>query len=66
VGRGGTSWLAFTGAHLGFFGLGPTLNAAVLSTALVWLYVRERSVWPVSVLHALNSVFAYLLAPLLY
>lgn len=62
---GGVSWLAFTGAHLGFFGLGATLNTAVLSGALVWLYVRERSIWPVVVLHGLNSIFAYVLAPLL-
>ncbi|MBE0411244.1 MAG: CPBP family intramembrane metalloprotease [Anaerolineales bacterium] len=61
----GVSWLTFTGVHLGFFGLGATLNATVLSAALVWLYVRERSIWPVLVLHALNSVFAYLLVPLL-
>lgn len=60
------SWLAFTGVHLGFFGLGATLNAAVLSGALVWLYVRERSVWPVFVMHGFNSVFAYVLVPLLY
>lgn len=59
------SWVAFTGVHLGFFGPGATLNAAVLSAALVWLYVRERSIWPVLVLHALNSGFAYLLVPLL-
>ena len=59
------SWLAFTVGHLGFFGLGPTLNVAVLSAALVWLYLRERSLWPVIVLHALNSLFAYMIAPLL-
>lgn len=61
----GVSWVTFTGVHLGFFGLGATLNATVFSAALVWLYVRERSIWPVFVLHALNSVFAYLLVPLL-
>ncbi len=61
----GASWLAFTGVHLGFFGPGATLNVAVLSGALVWLYVRERSVWPVLITHGLNSVFAYLLAPVL-
>jgi membrane protease YdiL (CAAX protease family) len=62
----GVSWLAFTAVHLGFFGIGATLNAAVLSAALVWLYVRERSIWPVVVVHGLNSGFAYLLVPLLF
>lgn len=59
------SWVAFTSMHLGFFGLGATLNAGVLSAALVWLYVRERNLWPVVVLHSLNSIFAYLLVPLM-
>ena len=59
------SWAAFTLVHLGFFGPGPTLNVAVLSAAFVWLYVRERSIWPVVLMHGLNSLFAYLLVPLL-
>lgn len=59
------SWVAFTVVHLGFFGPGPTLNVAVLSAAFVWLYVRERSIWPVVVMHGLNSLFAYLLVPML-
>jgi len=59
------SWVAFTAVHLGFFGPGPTLNVAVLSAAFVWLYVRERSIWPVVLMHGLNSLFAYLLVPLL-
>lgn len=46
-------------------GIGATLNAAVLSGALVWLSVREPIAWPVMVLHGLNSAFAYLLVPLL-
>lgn len=37
----------------------------MLAAALVWLYVRERSVWPVVVLHALKSAFAYVLVPVI-
>jgi membrane protease YdiL (CAAX protease family) len=59
------SWLAFTGVHLRFFGLGPTLDVSVLSAALVLLYLRERSIWPCVVVHGLNGLFAYLVFPLL-
>ena len=58
------SWLAFTGVHLRFVGLGPALDVSVLSAALVLLYLKERSIWPCVVVHALNGLFAYLVFPL--
>jgi membrane protease YdiL (CAAX protease family) len=57
------SWLAFTGVHLRFFGLGPALDVSVLSAALVLLYLKERSIWPCVVVHGLNGLFAYLVFP---
>jgi len=62
---GAVSWLAFTLVHLVFFGLGPTIDVSVLSAALVFLYLKERSIWPCVVLHGLNNAFAYLIIPLL-
>ncbi len=58
------SWLAFTGVHLRFFGLGPTLDVSVFAAALVLLYLKERSIWPCVVAHGLNGLFAYLVFPL--
>jgi Na+/H+ antiporter NhaD/arsenite permease-like protein len=46
--------------------VGAALGAIGLSAALVWLHVRERSIWPVVVVHGLSSGFAYLLVPLLF
>jgi len=59
------SWIAFTFVHLKFFGLGPTLDTAVLSAGLVILYLRERSIWPCIVVHGINDVFGLLMSPLL-
>jgi len=58
------SWTAFTFVHLKFFGLGPTLEVGVLSAGLVILYLRERSIWPCIVVHGINGVFSWLIAPL--
>jgi len=58
------SWAAFTFVHLNFFGLGPTLDVGVLSAGLVILYLRERSIWPCIVVHGINGVFSWLIAPL--
>lgn len=58
-------WLAFSGAHLKFFGPGPTLDVGPLSATLISLYARERTLWPVVVLHGLNDALAFIVAPLL-
>jgi len=59
------SWAAFTLVHLRFFGFGATVDVAVLSAALVILYMRTRSLWPAMVFHGINDAFGFLLAPVL-
>jgi len=59
------SWIAYTFVHLKFFGLGPTLDVGILSAGLVILYLKERSIWPCIVVHGINDVFGFLIAPLL-
>jgi membrane protease YdiL (CAAX protease family) len=59
------SWLLFTLVHLKFFGLGPTIDTSVISTALVLLYMKEKSVWPCIVVHGINDALAFLIFPLL-
>jgi membrane protease YdiL (CAAX protease family) len=59
------SWLLFTLVHLKFFGLGPTIDTAVLSAALVLLYMKEKSIWPCIVVHGINDALAFLIFPLL-
>jgi membrane protease YdiL (CAAX protease family) len=59
------SWLSFTLVHLKFFGVGPTLQVSVLAASLVWVYWKERSLWPCLVIHGINSLFAYVLFPAL-
>jgi membrane protease YdiL (CAAX protease family) len=59
------AWLAFTLVHLKFFGVGPTIDISILSAALVWLYLKEKSIWPCIVLHGINNALAYLIFPLL-
>jgi membrane protease YdiL (CAAX protease family) len=60
------SWIAFTFVHLTFFGLGPTLEGGIFSAGLVLVYLKERSVWPCFVVHGINDVFGYIIAPLLW
>lgn len=59
------SWAAFTLVHLRFFGLGATIDIAVVSAALVLLYIWKRSLWPAIVFHGINDAFGFLLAPVL-
>lgn len=59
------SWLLFTLVHLKFFGLGPTIDTAVISAALVLLYMKEKSIWPCIVVHGINDALAFLIFPLL-
>ena len=63
---GVVSWLAFTLVHLRFFGIGPTIDVSVLAAVLVFVYLKENSVWPCMVVHGINGVFAYLLFPLVF
>ncbi len=60
------SWTAFTFIHLTFFGLGPTLAGGILAAGLVFVYLKERSVWPCFVVHGINNAFGYIIAPLLW
>ncbi len=68
----GSRWLAglvscatFTAVHLRFFGVGATVDVAVLSVVLDLLYVKTRSLWPAMVFHGINDAFGFLLAPVL-
>jgi uncharacterized protein len=60
------SWAAFTLVHLGFFGLGPTIDVGIMSGVLVIVYIRTGSIWPCILVHGINDVFGFLLAPLLF
>lgn len=59
------SFLLFTLIHWRFVGFYPMLQIGIMSAVLVVLYARERSVWPCSVMHGINSFMAYLLFPLI-
>ena len=41
------------------FGLGPTLNVGVLSAGFVFLYLRERSIWPCIIVRGINNVIGF-------
>lgn len=59
------SFLLFTLVHWRFVGFYPMLQIGIMSAVLVALYARERSVWPCSVMHGINSIMVYLLFPLM-
>jgi membrane protease YdiL (CAAX protease family) len=58
------SWLTFTLVHWKFVGFYPMLQIGIMSAFLVLVFARERSVWPCSVFHGINSLLVYLLFPL--
>ena len=60
---GTVSWLTFTLVHIRFFGLGPTIEVAVIAVILVVLYMRARSIWPAIIVHGMNDVFGFLIGP---
>jgi len=60
---GTVSWLTFTLVHIRFFGLGPTIEVAVIAVILVVLYMRARSIWPAIIVHGINDVFGFLIGP---
>ena len=61
---GTISWLTFTLVHIRFFGLGPTLEVAVIAAVLVLLYTRTKSIWPAIIVHGINDIFGFLVGPL--
>lgn len=61
---GTISWLTFTLVHIRFFGLGPTLEVAVIAAVLVILYTRTKSIWPAIIVHGINDIFGFLIGPL--
>ena len=61
---GTISWLTFTLVHIRFFGLGPTLEIAVIAAILVILYTRTKSIWPAIIVHGINDIFGFLIGPL--
>ena len=61
---GTISWLTFTLVHIRFFGLGATLEVAVIAAVLVILYTRTKSIWPSIIVHGINDIFGYLIGPL--
>ncbi len=60
------SWSTFTPVHWKFVGFYPMLQIGIMSAFLVLLFARERSVWPCSVFHGINSLLVYLLFPLTF
>jgi membrane protease YdiL (CAAX protease family) len=58
------SGLTFTLVHIRFFGLGPTLEVAIIAAVLVILYTRTRSIWPGIIVHGINDIFGFLIGPL--
>ena len=58
------SWLTFTLVHLRFFGLGPTIEVAVIAAVLVILYTWTKSIWPAIIMHGINDIFGFLIGPL--
>lgn len=58
------SWLTFTLVHWKFVGFYPMLQIGIMSAFLVLVFAREKSVWPCSVFHGINSLLVYMLFPL--
>jgi membrane protease YdiL (CAAX protease family) len=59
------SWILFMLVHFKFFGLGPTIDTSVISAALVFLYLKEKSIIPCIIVHGINDALAFLIFPLL-
>ena len=57
------SWLTFTLVHLRFFGLGPTLEVAVIAAIFVTLFLLARSIWPAIIVHGISDVIGFLIGP---
>ena len=57
------SWLTFTLVHLRFFGLGPTLEVAVIAAIFVALFILARSIWPAIIVHGISDIVGFLIGP---
>jgi membrane protease YdiL (CAAX protease family) len=57
------SWGSFTLVHLRFFGVGPTMEVAVIGAVFVLLYVMAKSIWPSIIVHGINDTFGFLIGP---
>ncbi len=57
------SWLTFTLVHLGFFGLGPTLEVGVIAAVFVTLFIAAKSIWPAIIVHGISDVIGFLIGP---
>jgi membrane protease YdiL (CAAX protease family) len=57
------SWLTFTLVHLRFFGVGPTLEIAIIAIIFVILYIKAKSIWPAIIIHGINDIFGFLIGP---
>ena len=60
---GMVSWLAFTLVHLRFFGIGPTLEIAIIAIIFVILYIKAKSIWPAIMIHGINDIVGFLIGP---
>lgn len=58
-----TSWLTFTLVHLGFFGLGPTLEVGVIAAIFVTLFTVAKSIWPAIIVHGISDIVGFLIGP---
>jgi len=58
------SWLTFTLVHLRFFGVGPTLEVAIIALIFVILYIKAKSIWPAVIVHGINDIVGFLIGPL--
>ena len=57
------SWLTFTLVHLRFFGLGPTLEVAVIAAIFVALFILAKSIWPAIIVHGISDTVGFLIGP---
>lgn len=60
---GAVTVLAFTAAHVPFWGLGAAVQIGLWSVVVTVLYVRRRNLPACVLTHFLNNAFAYLLLP---
>jgi len=60
------SSLIFAAIHFQFFGPGLTIYMFFWSILTGYLYVKFNSIYPSLLFHALNNVWAYILAPLIF
>jgi membrane protease YdiL (CAAX protease family) len=58
------SWLTFTLVHLRFFGVGATIEVAIIAAILVTLYIKTKCIWPSIIMHGINDIFGFLIGPL--